>query len=126
MGHTTDHRGRGRGGTPLPILRGLRAVGCTRERLSEAVIQGAEPKHGVEVGGDEVAGAVELPDVGLDLGELVGGEGVPVLGLVELRLEVFERGDQRIKIKGKMGVKWDSRDGLDGHQPTASRYDFYL
>ena len=30
------------------------------------------------------------------------------------------------KIKGKMGVKWDSRDGLDGHQPTASRCDFYL
>jgi hypothetical protein len=27
------------------------------------------------------------------------------------------------KIKGKMGVKWDSRDGLDGHQPTASRCD---
>ena len=38
----------------------------------------------------------------------------------------FERGDQRIKIKGKMGVKWDSRDGLDGHQPTASRCDFDL
>jgi hypothetical protein len=30
------------------------------------------------------------------------------------------------KIKGKMGVKWDSRDGLDGHQRTASRCDFYL
>jgi phosphoserine aminotransferase len=30
------------------------------------------------------------------------------------------------KIKGKMEVKWDSRDGLDGHQPTASRCDFYL
>ena len=30
------------------------------------------------------------------------------------------------KIKGKMGVRWDSRDGLDGHQPTASRCDFYL
>ena len=43
------------------------------------------------------------------------------VGLVCLRRET-----KGSKIKGKMGVKWDSREGLDGHQPTASRCDFDL
>ena len=30
------------------------------------------------------------------------------------------------KILGKIGIKWDSRDGPKGHQPTASRCDLYL
>ena len=30
------------------------------------------------------------------------------------------------KIGGKMGVKWDSRDGSNGHQPIASRCDLPL
>ena len=41
----------------------------------------------------------------------------------------FERGGQRIKNWGphrdRMGIKWDSRDGPYGHQPTASRCDLY-
>jgi hypothetical protein len=41
------------------------------------------------------------------------------------KLQEALRGETKgSKIKGKMGVKWDSRDGLDGHQRTASKMRF--
>ena len=39
----------------------------------------------------------------------------------------FLRGEGKgSKIRGKMGIKWDTRDGPNGHQPTASRCDLCL
>ena len=39
---------------------------------------------------------------------------------------LLRRGTKGSTLWGKMGIEWDSRDGPNGHQPTASICDLYL
>ena len=118
------------------------SFGC-RDQIGAAIVEEEEEGASAEESGgegDEGGGrkAEAVPDLFAEADSAGGAAGASEGGnsFLKRRVRTEEEREQFViclrgetkgsKIKGKMEVKWESRDRLDGHHTTASRCVFYL